>query len=744
MSFKQVSGRAPGVRGVKHYFTVSLIALGVANAVGLAAARAADSTTAPASSQAQQSNDSNGDTVIVSAGGGDNTDSVSQPEHDYTVPATRAGTKLNLTPRDIPQSVSIVTKQRIKDQDLQNISDVLHNAAGISASQNDTERFDFYSRGFYINNYTYDDIPTTQNASWNFGDTDDDAAIYDRIEIVRGSTGLMTGTGNPGASINMVRKKADSKTFSGNLSASYGSWNDQRYVADVSGPLNQSGTVRGRIVAGYQDKDSWLDRYHQSKKFLYGNIEADLTDSTTVDVGYSYQARDTGNPTWGGLPAWYSNGEPTRYDRSSNPAADWAHYNILSRKVFANLTTNFDNGWQVRLNSAHSETDFDSKLFYVSGFADKTTGLLTNDTSAYGGWYDGLRTQDAIDAYASGPFELLGRQHELVVGLDYSRQRNRYYGRFVTISANDVGSTNGWNGNVTEPDWGEWALNGDDTIRQKAGYTAARFSLTDPLSLIVGARYTQYSTNGITANMDKNNLTPYGGLVYDINDTYSAFVSYTSIFQPQTYRDRQGAYLKPVIGKDYEAGVKSDWFNGRLTASLSVFRIEQENLGQLDGSRLVPGSSEYAYYASKGVVSRGAEFELNGAVTDNLMMTFSASRYVAKDINNDRVNANLPQTQLKLFTSYNLPMLPQLTIGGGVNWQNRTFKDLTGPSGNTVRLYQGSYPLADLFARYQVDKNLSVQANVKNVFDREYNTGLTGGVIYGEPRNYSVSVNYTF
>ncbi|MFE8116625.1 ferric-rhodotorulic acid/ferric-coprogen receptor FhuE [Brenneria goodwinii] len=744
MSFKQVSGRAPGVRGVKHYFTVSLIALGVANALGLAAARAADSTTAPASSQAQQSNDSNGDTVVVSAGGGDNTDSVSQPEHDYTVPATRAGTKLNLTPRDIPQSVSIVTKQRIKDQDLQNISDVLHNAAGISASQNDTERFDFYSRGFYINNYTYDDIPTTQNASWNFGDTDDDAAIYDRIEIVRGSTGLMTGTGNPGASINMVRKKADSKTFSGNLSASYGSWNDQRYVADVSGPLNQSGTVRGRIVAGYQDKDSWLDRYHQSKKFLYGNIEADLTDSTTVDVGYSYQSRDTGNPTWGGLPAWYSNGEPTHYDRSSNPAADWAHYNILSRKVFANLTTNFDNGWQVRLNSAHSETDFDSKLFYVSGFADKTTGLLTNDTSAYGGWYDGLRTQDAIDAYASGPFELLGRQHELVVGLDYSRQRNRYYGRFVTISANDVGSTNGWNGNVTEPDWGEWALNGDDTIRQKAGYTAARFSLTDPLSLIVGARYTQYSTNGISANMDKNNLTPYGGLVYDINDTYSAFVSYTSIFQPQTYRDRQGAYLKPVIGKDYEAGVKSDWFNGRLTASLSVFRIEQENLGQLDGSRLVPGSSEYAYYASKGVVSRGAEFELNGAVTDNLMMTFSASRYVAKDINNDRVNSNLPQTQLKLFTSYNLPMLPQLTVGGGVNWQNRTFKDLTGPSGNTVRLYQGSYPLADLFARYQVDKNLSVQANVKNVFDREYNTGLTGGVIYGEPRNYSVSVNYTF
>ncbi|MCG8709098.1 ferric-rhodotorulic acid/ferric-coprogen receptor FhuE [Brenneria sp. 4F2] len=742
MLFRQASGGAPGAIGIKSCFTVSLIALCVANALSPAAAQAAGNTFASASSATRQS--ANGDTLVVSADGGEDNGGVSRQERDYTVPTTRAGTKLNLTTRDIPQSVSVVTQQRIKDQNLQNISDVLHNAAGISASQNDSDRFDFYSRGFYINNYTYDDIPTTQNASWNFGDTDDDAAIYERIDIVRGATGLMTGSGNPGASINMVRKKADNKAFTGNLSASYGSWNDQRYVADLSGPLDQSGRVRGRMVAGYQDKDGWIDRYRQDKKFFYGNIEADLTDHTTVDVGYSYQARDTDNPTWGGLPAWYANGEKTHYDRRANPAADWAYYNVLSRKVFANLTTDFDNGWQVRLNGAHSETNFDSKLFYVSGFTDKTTGLLTNDYSAYGGWYDGRRTQEAIDAYASGPFELMGRQHELVVGLDYSRQRNRYYGRFVTISANDVGSTSGWNGDVTEPDWGAWALNGDDTLRQKAGYAAARFSLTDPLSLIVGARYTQYSTNGTSADMNTDNLTPYGGLVYDINDTYSAFVSYTSIFQPQTYRDRQGAYLKPVVGKDYETGIKSDWFNGRLTASVSVFRIEQENLGQQDGTSLVSGSSEYAYYASKGVVSRGAEFELNGAVTDNLTMTFSASRYVAKDINNDRVNSNLPQTQLKLFTRYNLPMLPQLTLGGGVNWQNRTYKDLTGPSGDTVRLYQGSYPLANLFARYQVDKNLSVQANVNNVLDREYNTGLVSGVIYGEPRNYSVSVNYAF
>lgn len=734
MSFDNLFGKAPGVSqrasGLTHGFTFSLMALCVAGALHPSIVRAADSSTEQ--------------TMVVEADGSAEQKSKEEQAKSYTVPATRAGTKLNLTQRDNPQSVSVVTQQRMKDQDLQNISDVLENTTGISSAQNDSERVDYYSRGFYINNYTFDDIPSMQQAAWNFGDTDDDTAIYDRIEIVRGATGLVTGAGNPSASINMVRKKADSKTFTGNLSASYGSWNNQRYVADLSGPLNQSGSVRGRVVAGYQDQDSWLDRYHKSKKFLYADLEADLTEHTTIDLGYDYQTRNTGNATWGGLPTWYTNGNKISYSRNDNASADWTHYNVLSRKVFANLTTTYDNGWQTRLNGTHAQTDFDSKLFYLSGFPDQTTGIVQSTGYGYAGWYKGTRTQDAIDAYATGPFELFGRQHSLVLGMDYSRQRNRYYYTTSMLSPDEVGNYNNWNGDIAEPDWPDWALSSDDTIRQKAGYAAARFSLADPLALIVGARYTQYSTNGTTAGMTKNNLTPYSGLIYDINDTYSVFASYTSIFQPQTSRNTQGNYLDPITGKDYEAGVKSDWFNGRLTATVSVFRIEQQNLAQEDGSAHVENSSEQAYYASKGVVSRGAEFELNGALTDNLKLTFGASRYVAKDATGDRVNPKLPQTELKLFTSYNLPMLPELTVGGGVNWQNRTYQDATGPSGSTVRVYQGSYPLVNLFTRYQVNKNLSVQANLKNLFDREYYTNLSDYVVYGEPRNVSVSVNYAF
>lgn len=277
----------------------------------------------------------------------------------------------------------------------------------------------------------------------------------------------------------------------------------------------------------------------------------------------------------------------------------------------------------------------DSRLFYLSGFPDQSTGIVQSTGYGYAGWYKGIRTQTAVDAFATGPFKLFGRQHQLVAGVDYSRQRNRYDYSSAMYTPEQLGNYNQWDGNIPQPDWPAWALSSNDTIRQKSGYVAARFSLANPLSLVTGMRYTEYTTNGSSANMQKNNITPYGGLVYDITDSLSAYASYTSIFQPQTYRDRTGHYLKPVTGKNYETGLKADWLDSRLTSSLSVFRIEQTNLGQEIAGQYVNNSSETAYRTASGVVSRGIEFEVNGAVTDNLNMTFSASRYVAQDSSKD-------------------------------------------------------------------------------------------------------------
>lgn len=240
----------------------------------------------------------------------------------------------------------------------------------------------------------------------------------------------------------------------------------------------------------------------------------------------------------------------------------------------------------------------------------------------------------------------------------------------------------------------------DDTTHMKSLYAATRVTLADPLHLILGARYTNWRVDTLTYSMEKNHTTPYAGLVFDINDNWSTYASYTSIFQPQNDRDSSGKYLAPITGNNYELGLKSDWMNSRLTTTLAIFRIEQDNVAQSTGTPIPGSNGETAYKAVDGTVSKGVEFELNGAITDNWQLTFGATRYIAEDNEGNAVNPNLPRTTVKMFTSYRLPVMPELTVGGGVNWQNRVYTDTVTPYG-TFRAEQGSYALVDLFTRYR-------------------------------------------
>lgn len=722
----------------------SILAVLIATSLPVSGAFAAAAT---ASTSAAKSDSAEQQTLTVDASAGGSTD---QAATDYSVPVTSAGTKMSLIARDIPQSVSIISKQRMEDQQLQTLGQVLDNTTAIQEDVGDLDRRTYYSRGFLIDNYMVDGIPTVFDTIWNLGDAQSDSALFERVEVVRGASGLLTGTGNPSASVNMIRKHADSKEFTGDVSATYGSWNKQRYVADLSTPLSESGNVRGRLVAGYQDNDSYIERYSAEKKFFYGTIDADLTDSTTLSVGYEFQQTNANRPTWGGAPRWYLDGSKTDYRRGFNTAPDWAYNDKESKKTFVTLKQNFDNGWQLTLNGTHNETFIDSKLMYVDGYFDKNTGAGVSQYAGYPvvagtGYNTGKRKVDGVDSFVSGPYEMFGRQHELMAGVSYTRQRNTYYSAFSNISSEELGDFNDYNAQYPETDWGPRSLAQDDTTRQKSAYMATRISLADPLHLILGARYTRWSTHTLTQDMEKNNITPYGGLVFDINENWSTYASYTSVFQPQQYRDSSGAYLAPVIGKNYEAGVKSDWFNSRLTTSVSVFRAELDNVAQSTG-QLIEGSTDTAYEGKSGTVSRGVEFEINGAITDNWQMTFGGTRYIAEDRNGGAVNPQLPRTQLKLFTSYRLPMLQEMTVGGGVNWQTHVWDNVNGPEGNgTLYAEQGSYALVNLFSRYQLTKQLSVQANLNNLFDKKYDTAVDSDyAVYGEPRNFSLTASYKF
>lgn len=373
------------------------------------------------------------DTVIVD--GSATSTSTSGEKQDYSVKSTTAGTKMQMTQRDIPQSVSIVSQQRMEDQQLQTLGDVMDNTLGISKSQADSDRNSYFSRGFEIDNYMVDGIPTYFESRWNLGDALSDTALFERVEVVRGANGLMTGTGNPSASINMIRKHATSREFTGNVSAEYGSWNKQRYVTDLQSPLTEDGNVRGRIVAGYQNNDSWLDRYNNEKMFFSGIVDADLGDTTSLSAGYEYQRIDINSPTWGGLPRWNTDGSKNSYDRSHSTAPDWAYNDKDINKVFVTLKQRFADTWQATMNATHSEVKFDSKMMYIDAYVNKADGTLVGPYGSYGpgydyvggtGWNSGKRKVDAVDLFADGGYDLFGRQHNLMLGGSYSKQNNRY------------------------------------------------------------------------------------------------------------------------------------------------------------------------------------------------------------------------------------------------------------------------------------------------------------------------------
>ena len=667
----------------------------------------------------------------------------------YSVRRTSAGTRFDLAPREIPQSISIISHQRIEDQNLDDIIDVLANTTGVTSTQSDSERTEFYARGFYIDAYQFDGLPTQMVQNWSYGDSGLDLALYDRVEVVRGATGLLSGAGNPSASVNLIRKHADSAELNGSVSVNVGSWGRTRTTVDVGSALNASGTVRGRVIGSYLDTDGQMDRYNQRKTLGYAVIDADLTPDTQLSVGYDYQQKRANGATWGGFPMLYSDGTSTGYDASFNASPNWTYWDTTSKRAFATLQHAFSNGWKFKVGATHDETKADDKLFYPA-YNDWTTGASnfdrTNGTgiSPSAGFYNTERKVTGVDGYVDGPFQLFGREHQFMAGLSYNKRDYANYGDYQVGGAGKTWdpftSYLHWTGNISEPNWNPLALASQGTITQKAGYGAARLSLADPLKLIIGARYTDWKSEGEGADRAHKVTTPYAGLVFDINDTYSTYASYTEIFQPQTLKDRDGSYLDPVDGKSYEVGVKGAWFDNRLNASLAVFRIEQDNVGQATGEPVQGSPNEFAYRAARGTVSRGFEFEVNGELAPGWNATFGASRYVAKDINDADINTNLPQTALKLFTSYTPQSLQELTVGGGANWQNRIYYAVPAYG----RIEQSGYALVSAFVRYRISPEFSVQANLNNLLDKKYLSQINGYGAYGDGRNGSLTFTWSF
>ncbi|WP_350606421.1 TonB-dependent siderophore receptor [Pseudoalteromonas sp. MER144-MNA-CIBAN-0113] len=662
-----------------------------------------------------------------------------QHHKNYITEEAQSATKLGLTIKETPQSISVVSRALMDDFSLDDINAVLESTPGVTVEQIETDRTYFKARGFEITNFLIDGLGTPQTSGSIQGTLD--TAIYDRVEIVRGANGMMTGAGNPSATVNMVLKKP-TYTTQANASASYGSWNNKRVDIDVSAPINDEHAVRA--VFTKQDKESYLDRYETDKTIAYLAYEGKLTDDTLLSINYVNQQKDADSPLWGALPLYYTDGSPTDYDESTSTAADWSYWDNSAERIYVTLEQNLSATWVAKARYAHIKNEQNSELFYVYGTPDKDTGL---GLTGYASRYDYKDTQDLFDLYASGKFELFSLEHDLSFGISQANMD------FNDQSLYDYSTGNGfpampdlatWDGIAPEATLVDKPNGSDVQNTQRSAYVSTRIKLAEPLSILAGVRYTDWETKGtaydVVQTRDDSELIPYIGTVYDFTESLSAYASYTETFVPQKELDINAEQLAPVIGKSAEVGLKAQLLGEQVFVTLAYFDAKQDGLAVALPSSL---PSDTRYYAADGINSDGFEIELSGRLTDDLSASISFSNL---SIDGDElVKDYTPENQLKMAATYQVPFIDGLTLGANYRWQDSISRvQVKDPAGNALATTkQDAYGLLDLMATYEITQNVGVTFNVNNSTDEKYINSLYWAQgYYGAPRNYSLSVNW--
>ncbi|WP_312051023.1 TonB-dependent siderophore receptor [Acinetobacter schindleri] len=671
----------------------------------------------------------------------------SEQSKAYIIQNSSTASKLNIPLKETPQTVNVLTRQQLDDFALDNTRDVLRNTPGIIVSNQETERTSYLARGFEISNVLVDGVGIPLEG-YNYNNDNPDSFLFDRVEVVKGANALNNGIGDPGATINMIRKRPTSDPQTA-FNASYGSWNTQRYEVDVSSPLTQDGKVRGRVFGYQQTGDSYLDRYELEKNGIGAVVEADITDTTLLTAGYTETNHKPNGVNWGSNPLINTEGEQLSYSRNYNYSPSWAHWDSNIKSYFAELEQKLGGDWTAKLTYDEKRTQRDSKLLFLSGKpgANGTSGIFL-----YPGMYiDDNKEQQASLSF-SGTYPLWGQRHEASLGYVWAKNRLDelgYAGSFVNPLTTDLASFT-----PEEPSWDMSKTSGEMHIRQKnqSLYAATRLHLNDDLKLLLGANYVQAESSGSSYGKDtvydEDKVLPYAGLTYNFSPEYTGYLSYTSIFRPQTTKADDGSINKPIEGESYEVGVKGSWLDDKLTATMAVFRTEQSNYPLRDSD----GIPTLRTTQVSDLRSQGYEFGLAGQLTDHFNLSFGYTQFSLKDlINGGDARTFNPTQSFNLLTTYQVPQIPKLKLGLGVQWQDQTYLDVPEATANGVItqkagvIEQDAYALVNLMASYELNEHMTLQANGNNLTNEKYLFNFPNQQgFYGAPANYSVAVKFKY
>lgn len=637
----------------------------------------------------------------------------------YLVPNATTGTRTETPLSDVPQSIQVIPRQVLEDQQVIRLDEALRNVSGVTFDNQDL------GRGVQFNIRGFDGAPILRNGFRQFGASAGfpEIANIERVEVLKGPAAILYGEVEPGGVINLVTKQPQSEPFY-EIQAQVGSRDLFRPSIDISGPLTPDGSLLYRLNTLYrsgeetQDFDTDIERF-----FIAPVLTWKIGERTNLTLGLEYFNEE--RPTTFGPPVIGNEIADIPLDRVTNEPDDFIEEEFLS--VGYDLEHRFSDSWKLRNGFRYSkqelspfEVAFPLSLEEDTGILERVWGGQPEDSESFT-----LQTS-VVGEFATGSID-----HTLLFGFDLNRTNQDVLTRLDFSNPLPLNIFDPVYGAFNRPDFDDLPVFDDQkTETERLGvFLQEQLSFSDTLILLAGLRYDtvdQTITNGpndsdpTISETDQNDdaWTPRIGLVYKPIPAISLYASYSRSFAPNTGTTVDDDPLEPEEGEGFEVGVKAELLEGRLSATLAYFDITKQNVASEDPN------DPFFFVATGEQQSQGIELDVVGEILPgwNIIASYA---YIDAEVTEDNVIEvgnrlpNAPKHSASLWTTYEIQKgnLQGLGFGLGFNFVD----DRQGDLDNSFEF--DDYFLTNAAVFYQRN-NWRAALNFRNLFDVDY---LAGG-----------------
>lgn len=656
---------------------------------------------------------------------------VTGQQDEYHVPDASTATKTDTPIRDIPASIQVIPQQVLRDQGVLRMQDALRNVSGVTNANAFGDRIgSFNARGFTMGRFR-DGFNNDANAARANTDTAD----IERIEVLKGPASILYGTAEPGGIINTVTKKPLFEPYSA-VDVTIGSYSFYRPTLDISGPLNSSKTVAYRLNLAYENAGSFRDFVNSERIFVAPALSWKISPKTTLTLG-GYYLHDT-RPLDLGLVAIGNRPANLPFSRALfDPQRPGLEFDEKQGYIYLDHRFNENLSLRSAFRVSTALEGRDSIVAAGNVLSDNRTLPLRVSTNNQ--YYETYTLQnDLIGKFKTGLIA-----HTVLLGLELAKQTGRFYG-FKNATGSDI--------DIFNPVYQfsfpsiQTSSPSNQVVKTFGIYLQDQITLLDNVKLLIGGRFDSYKekdedfSDGSITNGNADKFTPRIGIVYQPIQPISLYASYSKSFVPQVGISASHTAFRPESGKQYEVGVKGEFFQGRLSSTLAFYDITKSNVLTTD-----PNHQEFSIQVGEQH-SQGVELDVVGKILPewNIIASYA---YTDAKITKDNTYTvgnrldNVPFNTFSLWTTYRIQngSLSGLGFGTGAFFVGNREGDLD----NSFKL--PSYTRVDA-AIYYTRGNFKAALNLKNVFDIKYFEASTGrtSIAPGAPFTVLGTISWNF